>query len=44
MTNFSAKSIEELNNIYGINLQRLSNNPIKLKISDLKFILKNKIS
>ena len=28
----------------GINLQRLSNNPIKLKISDLKFILKNKIS
>ena len=28
----------------GVNLQRLSNNPIKLKISDLKFILKNKIN
>ena len=28
----------------GVNLQRLSNNPIKLEISDLKFILKNKTS
>jgi len=26
----------------GVNLQRLSNNPVKLKISDLKFILKQK--
>ena len=28
----------------GVNIQRLSNNPIKLKISDLKLILRNKSS